>query len=653
MAVHLLISFSFNTAHSFIPDELVYYMMTESLAEGKLAIDSGYEEFPSPMFIFGLSVMHDGKVFPQYPVIYSALSLPFYLLADKQGLALVNQLAFVFVMFAVYVIQWKLFRSHFSAAAAALLTMCGGYFWIYSQAIAPHMLQVALIFAAAWCYVSAFMEPAKLGACRYLGCGLLLGLALGVRYDTLFALPLFFVPLLFVKPIRWRAVGLLLPGLLVSIGVLSLINQIKFGTYLPFTYSVGVGEGNASFRPLYLGIMAAGVLCLAAIWSGVRLGQAGKLPKPLYLVLAAIAALAGLVMAFPGLTMEFLIGFNRTVIDFSYLTDHPHLSQSMTRTPTGGVLALGEYKRSFLQSAPFVAVIALLAFQPKLKTTMREWGWICWLAMVPAVFLFFFSLLEWQGGFAYHMRYYTPTIPFFAMIAAQALTRFKASLFAEESASHWWVPTFAGAALVVAATFYAHYTEYPEREWWFLHFPLWLWAVLLVAAAIAFYDGAGLFMRQLAVMLVAITLFWGGATTLFVVYPHLNAYKRYLIRMSDSYEPYLEENAVIISVPRYFTNLVNREDKKIHVATIFKDGAKVTARDMYNLLAHNFAQGRATYVTHDIKSYSVLKHQVINWGVRLEEVRGEDKDTRTPAISQFILTGDRIRPVEEIEAGKE
>jgi len=308
---------------------------------------------------------------------------------------------------------------------------------------------------------------------------------------------------------------------------------------------------------------------------------------------------------------------------------------SASRTPEGGVLYLGEYKRALLQSAPFIALCALFALQMKLKTTPRDAVWLCWLALVPLIFIGFFSLLRWHGGFAYHMRYYLPVLPFMAMICAQAFAQLVRAW--NLSARNLIAPWLIGIVLSILGVIYADGAAIATREWMLLSLPLWFWAVLVVVVVVAFVDGAGLFMRQLAIMVCGIVMMWGGASSMLIVYAHLNQYKKDLHLMSASYAYYLKPRSIVISVPRYFTSFYSSDEFTLHVATIYEDGEKVTKKDMREMMTHFLKEGYGVYITHDMKSLPYLQEELESWGMRLTLLRGADPNSNTPALSEFTF----------------
>ena len=80
----------------FVNDEGIYALMVRSFAEsGSLAIWNGYEEFPSPAFALPQTLIHEGRLVPQYPYLTAVLNYPFYRLAGFAGLLLLNAIAYV------------------------------------------------------------------------------------------------------------------------------------------------------------------------------------------------------------------------------------------------------------------------------------------------------------------------------------------------------------------------------------------------------------------------------------------------------------------------------------------------------------------------------------------------------------------------------
>lgn len=634
LAVHVGVSFFHNAQRFFIPDEIVYYLMSKALLSGSLAIQTGYEMFASPLFVFGLSVEAAGRVLPQYPIGYAVLALPFMWAFGKAGLFAISAICFAAIVWLVWQIQMLLFHSRFSAWAAAFLTAFGGFLWLYSQALAPHLLQITLLLMAAYAMLRAHLGQTPHPARHYVLAGCVFGAALCLRLDTIFALPMLLLPALFAQPVRLRALMLLLIGVVAAFAVLSLTNYVKFGTYAPFSYATRSGDGHAQFKPLYAVLMFAGAGAVALLWGASRLAMRGRLPSSKWLLLAGCGALAVLVALLPEMVLRFLAGLQLTVIDYSSLPPQAALADGGTRTAGGGYMVMGEYRRALLQSAPFVALIALFAYQGKLHTPRREWVWLCWLALVPAAFCFFYSLLRWDGGFSYDMRYYLPALPFLAMLAAQSLHRF--ALAVKLHGRALITPLCMGGAASLLMALYADGAPMPIREWLLLHFPLWMWLGVLVAGLLAFYDKAGVFMRQLALMLLGFVMLWGGATSMLIIYPHLTKYKNVLHLMSASYANYVEPKSIVISVPRYFTSFFDSKEFQLHVATIYDDSDAVTLEAMHAMITHFLDMGWAVYITHDMKSMPYIQAELGNWGMKLVQMRPDDPHSQTPALSRFV-----------------
>jgi hypothetical protein len=625
------------TQHVFyIPDEIVYAKMSEALRGGSLAIATGYETFASPLFVFGLSALHEGAIYPQYPPMSAVFALPFtLLLGDASGLFALNAICFVLILWLVYRIQLQLFASPASGWLAVTLSAFGGFLWLYSQAVVPHLLQIALLLAAAHQMLRAH-HAANGVVAGYIWAGLLATAALGVRYDSVFALPMLLLPAFFAKPVQWRGLVIMGAGIAAGLLALSAINYMKFGTFMPFDYGTSNPAGHATFKPLYALLLAAAIAALALLWGITRLPQKqlALLRKPVS-KLAIIAASLLVLYVATNAVAYWLWGFWLTVVDYSILPLQQGINASAARSPDGGFLYLGEYKRALLQSAPFIALISLFVLQPRLQTTRREWVWLLWLACTPAAFIFFYSLLRWDGGFDYHMRYYTPVLPFAAMLAAHALWRFIIAVRLSDDVRYWVTPLLCGTIASVAAAFIADGLPQAQREWWLLSMPLWLWAVVPFAAVLALAHGAALFLRQLALLMFGFAAFWGGATSIGIIYPHLNDYKSQLAAMSDAYAPHIENEAVVISVPRYFTGFFADPERRLMLGTIFEDGTPITLEDVQALLTFFMQQHTPVYITEDVRALPYIRAELPAWGLALERVYDGDEALQLPALSRF------------------
>lgn len=637
-AVHLLAGLCLTVVHYTIPDEMLYLLMNKALEQGRLAIENGYDAFASPMLIAPLSTAHDGQLYPQYPSLYAFVTVPFYWLAGKTGLALVNMLAFPAILFFTYHIQKMLFLQRLSAWLAVLITACGGYLWLYSQAIAPHMLQLALIMAGCWMFVRGFFAG-RIVYSRYLWSSVLFGIALGVRYDTLFALPAIILPLLFARPVRWRALMMLLPGILAGLVALSVTNHIKFGTWHPFTYGASAAEGGLiTFSSLYLLLGAAGVIAVLAVWGITRLYQAGKGPSRLWLALMIAAAITLLVVITGGWLFGVLYGLLLTVVNYSALPLEVPIPAGASRTALGGFQYFGEYKLALLQSCPFIAVLTIPLLHKRLISS-DEWPRYVWLSLVPLAFIGFYGSLAWDGGFAFTMRYFVPVLPFLSMIVARILARLLYVWKLDGKKIQWLRPLALGGVIALAAVIWADQAALAMREWMLLYLPLTMWLAVPVMGAVAFYDKAAQPVRQCALAVVAFAIFWGGSVALWIQYPRDNLYKTALLNISRHFEREVEADALFIGKPLHVTSFFEQEDRQFRLASFYQNW-EISEDEVRGLIDHFTQKDVAVYVTDDLAAFPVLRDDLSQWGYHLQTVREANKSLGSPALMRIISERD-------------
>lgn len=632
LLLHLVLGLSLTVIQSYLPDELLYVLMNEGLAAGSLAVQNGYDEFTSPLLEFTFTTPRDGKLYPQYPSLYPFFTLPLYLLAGKAGLVLMNQVAFVLLLWLVYRIQQLLFADATSGFFAVLMTAFGGYLWLFSQHIVPHMLQITLVLAACYVFLRSFMM--RQGRWGYLLAGVLIGMAMGIRYDTIFVIPALVLPLVFASPIRLYSLSLLLPGIGAALLALSITNDIKFGVFQPFSYGGRGADGYTSLNSNHLMIAAFGFIFVLVSWSLHRLSLRGYLTKggAWLIAIGALIVLACALMLLPWVH-RLHVGIQMLVIDFSIFPLDRALPSSASRTEAGGYLYFGEFKRALLQSCPFIALIAVLALR-KLTLQAGEKVAYIWLSLVPLAFIGFYALYRWHGGFGYHIRYFLPALPFLSMLCAQILTRLLAA-YALLSPRDWRPSLVTGILLAISVTLYAQQSPVETREWFILAMPLWGWFVLLLAVIIGFYDGAAKSLRQLVMVVPFFMIAWGGATSFLIYYPQLNEDKLRLQNLSQTYEEVISDDALLISVPRHVTQLIGSPNRRFRLATIFTDRDPITPEHVRELIEYFLRNGTDVYLTHDLASFSILNEQFPEWGMRRIMVQKADETVGAPALSRI------------------
>lgn len=272
VVVHVAVSVIFVAPGHLTIDEGVYDLMVRAfVATGGLGVWNGYEEFASPELVWPTVNVRDGVLVPQYPGVFALLAAPFYWLLGYRGLFLLSALAFAAALVLCFAIAQRLFRDPALSLNACLILALTTFAWEYSQAAWPHALSMLIVALAVYCAIVALQaSDSRASMIAALAAGLTIGLGIGVRLDTVFALPAVVLPLRFVDPWRPREALTACMGLLPGLAVLGAVNHVKFGIFSPFSYGAAhLGGGTASMTP-YLPIVTAGLVLAFGAWAATR-----------------------------------------------------------------------------------------------------------------------------------------------------------------------------------------------------------------------------------------------------------------------------------------------------------------------------------------------------------------------------------------------
>ncbi len=429
-------------------DESVYHLMARGLSDsGSLALLNGYEEFASPEFVFQVSQPHDGLLYPQYPYFYPVLAAPFYLAFGYKGLFFLSTAAFLGTVGLCYAIGQKLFRDRSLSLNACLILVLASYAWEYSQASWPHAVSMLFVAGAVYLAISA-CHAAGAGRCLTLAlaAGLVVGFGTGVRLDVLFAVPALVLPFLFSTPPRFLPVAAMALGSLPGLVLLGATNYAKFGIASPLTYGAKP-DGAATSLATYLPLLALGLLVLLLLWALTRpraRALAAARPWGSAAVLALAASLLLLVPEVWALASRFAHGAYQLVVDLR-VRDLGILEGGLSRGPGGGMIYMGAYKKSLLQSCPYL--IALLVPLFYLVGRGKDVPALSFLFLVPAAYVAVFSYRAWHGGLSLNLRYFLPLLPFTSLLAAYVWRE-----LVRESGTARWGPrmgAIAGALLMM------------------------------------------------------------------------------------------------------------------------------------------------------------------------------------------------------------
>jgi len=308
--------------------------------------------------------------------LYAPIALPFVFLAWR-GLVLLNTISFLLTAFIIFVMVKHFATERQTPWLAAALVLFGGYAVEYAQGVWPHMLSVCLVSSA----VFAASRVWNGGRPRIaIICGLLMGIATGIREQNIILTGLLGVTLLLFSAKKlvssfWFALGASLPLTLIGI-----INFFRRGIFHPFPKAVA-----------FSGQLTQSV-------SGSSTGS------PLQM-------------------------FWARVVDFS---SYPPITDSIQsffyrKDPVSGVVFVsGVVKKALIQSSPWVAlalVILILVWlnrNPYSKNVKKN---LKALSLLILPFLVFMTLVGGvrTDGLCYNQRYFLEIIPLAAIAIALAL----------------------------------------------------------------------------------------------------------------------------------------------------------------------------------------------------------------------------------------
>lgn len=407
-------------AAPFTNDGAMYAAMARAMAEnGAFHIGGNGGVDGAPALWVELAAVRDGFVYPQYPSGYALLAAPFYAAFGLHGLMLMNALSFLFCLYFTYRIARRFYGSETAAWAAAIFGLAS-FAPAYVFPIWPHMLSLAFWMGACFFAVEAGEEARKRSVYVYLAlAGAMIGAGVNIRIDIVLAGIAIFVWLrAFSRPDDRSAPLFLVLGAAPGLLLAAWLNEIKFGAFTPFTYNA---SGGAASTARYLPALAATGAIAAFLWAF----NVEKLFPKLRRTFGAVSLAAGLIAALAVLlAAPPLRQIAGRMLDGAYvlvvnLQAHDAYRQPGVAYNAYGHLLFWDYpKKALLQSLPYLPLIALPALYLFRRRNIRAVS-LCLLSILAPIA--FYALNEWHGGASYNMRYFTPTLPFIAILSAAAV----------------------------------------------------------------------------------------------------------------------------------------------------------------------------------------------------------------------------------------
>lgn len=406
----------------FIHDGGIYYHMALAMADhGALHIAANGGVEGAPPLTKHLTHAYNGLVYPQYPSGYAFIAAPFYQALGLRGLMLINALSAIASLWLTYAIGKRLFDQRIAYWGAGLLaaaTFLPTYVW----GVWPHLLALAFWLSAF--YLALAGEAAsnrRRSIALFAAAGFVVGAGINIRIDIILAaIALYFWLRFFARPEDRIAPAALAAGLLPGLLLAAWLNAVKFGDFTPFTYGPKSGADNIE---RYLTLIAGGAGLIVLTWSvnfSAIVKQQTELFKkhitmPIAFGLVAMGALAALLT--PPIR-DFLYGVYVLTIN---LQGHNAYYQEGVEINAFGQLVFWEYpKKALLQSLPYLPLLLTPVFFFLRGRHIAGFS-LCFLAIGAPVS--FYALNQWHGGGSYPMRYFTPALPFIALLSAWSISR--------------------------------------------------------------------------------------------------------------------------------------------------------------------------------------------------------------------------------------
>lgn len=400
----------------FIIDELIYFIGAEAFWKtSSFAVQNGFDRFGSDNLRIWLLSEGPIGLTPQYPVGLTLAAYPLMEALGQKTLIFLNVCAGIGTLFVTHALARRLFGSQQVAyGALILLALCS--FWPeFVLAHWPHSLSIFFTSSAIYFFLVACDCDARTR--QIIGIALLSGVAVGLgmffRLEAVLLLPAFgAIAILYApKPVAVLLGGLL--GLLPVLALMALFNEARFGTLNPLSYG-SVGGGTVATR--HLVPAAAMLVALIGLIIYRVNGGFGKRTRRLSIVAGLLCLGALLLSPYASILTRLMQGIEALLINATVIVD-PRLG--VQQQADGTLLFWGLPKKALGQSLPWLGCLALLAgaayHQHKRSIVMIVIFFVLW--SLP------FLLLSWHGGLGSNMRYFLPTLPLLAILAAALLCK--------------------------------------------------------------------------------------------------------------------------------------------------------------------------------------------------------------------------------------
>jgi len=592
--VQIYISFFVAIPSHFTIDGFIYHLMAMNFAENfSLSVQNGYEIIQTPALNLMFTVENGDKIYPKFPSLYAIVAYPFYKLFALKGLILLNSLSFVGVLYFTYKISEKFFSKETSIFSLIILTF-GTFIWQYSQAVWPHMAALFFIIFSIHLFLDA-EDKNKKGI--YFVSGLIFGVAVGLRYDSIFAATIFFVPFLFSNG-RISNVALVFLGTIPALLFLSITNHIKFGTWLPFSYGHYKDWDRTSFSFRYFAIIASAAVIFLIIFCKKFFEK--EKTKKIYGISVWIALLSGSMIfwqIYPEILKKFINGFYAILVDLRTLALYVHKFAGPV-SETGAIIYESGYKKAFLQNVPIAVLLLGCLFKYKDSRNIK------FLLTVPLTYMVIFGGMAWHGGLSYDTRYLIPALPFIAILISYIFF----DIVGETSRNNYLISII--VAIIIAYFLWSNF--YEESEFVFYDFPLYLAAILAISAALTFATKK---LKHIFMAMIFVCLLWGGGVSIFYDYKKLDNIRQANLDSADIISDNIEDNSILLVcnfMQRVFLVKADKKDLIVSCPIVYDyDGAK-------RLLSYAVEKKKNIYTYLETEEHNILKDRFFDY---IEDVR--------------------------------
>jgi hypothetical protein len=603
-------------------------MMVKNLADGNFfEIWNGYREFPSPELNPGFLVIAKGRLVAKYPDLFTVTALPFYMLFKYRGVFFLNAVAFLGILALTYQVARICFGDSKLATSACLILAFSTYLWDYSQAAWPHAISTLFIIAAFYAMARAFFSESHTGRSVWWAffAGILGGAAPGMRLDAAFAIPILLIPLLFISPPRWKALLAAGTGLVPGFVALSLLNHHKFDRFTPFSY--GLGETapittTSSLLP-YLTLVIGGFSFVLVVWILSRSSIRGKQVLAAVIIIGAGVGLINVPVVYKMLE-RLATGGAQLLIDLRFRSLFMG-EGGLADTPMSSISYIGGLKKSLLQSCPYLVVLAIPLLQVLRRG--RDAKAIMLLLFLPACYIGVYSYFSWHGGQCLNLRYFVPTLPFMAILAAYAWRRLTYTI------NRRWLllglVAIAAAGLVHAIGFDRENAKAEINEFLILSLPLYMAGILTILLAMVMLEKRWQFatrrisgIRTSATIICLTAMIWAGSMAFFYDYPLQRAEREKNHNVAAKIGGIISDDSIIFGTyPDPLFGLI--EYPKIRIAIPMRDQFK----DFRQLVAWHLDQGRPVYTAFRISKRrlgdDVIQKDISGEGIVYQIIRSD------------------------------